>query len=215
METILGVKGADFVLLASDTMKAKSVMWLDDEKTKTHRITDYCMMSTIGDGGDCLQFSDFILRNMDLYKVTNGYDLTVRGAVHFIRSNLSAYLRCNMKYQVALLVGGFDSTTGPELHYIDQFGNSVPIRYGGHGAGINFCTPIFEEFYTSHMDSQAAYDVIKKCVIELYKRFVINLRNFDLFLISKEGITKMTPINQESLRADILAGPKRRLLNTK
>jgi len=30
METILGIKGFDFVILASDTMKAKSVMWLDE-----------------------------------------------------------------------------------------------------------------------------------------------------------------------------------------
>lgn len=185
------------------------------EVRKTHRISDYCMMSTAGDGGDCLKFSDFILRNMDLYKITNRYDLSVRGAVHFIRRHLSAYLKSDCTFQVSLLVGGYDLTSGPELHYIDYLGNSVPVRYGGHGAAMNFCTPILEEFYKPDMDTQAAYDVIKKCVIELYKRFVINLRNIDLFLISKNGITKMNSINLESLRGDILAGPKRRILNTK
>ncbi|XP_033170041.1 probable proteasome subunit beta type-2 [Drosophila mauritiana] len=211
METILGVKGTDFVILASDTMISRSGMWLDDEVERTNRISDCCMMSTAGDGGDCQQFSDFIQRNMDFYKVTNGYDLTVHGAVHFIRSQLTAYRKSNCNYKVALLVGGYDLSSGPELHYMDYFGNSVPVRYGGHGIGINFCTPIIEEFYKPDMDTQAAYDVIKKCVIELYKRFVINLRNFDLFLINKEGITKMNRINLESFRGDFLAGPKRRI----
>jgi len=32
METILGVKGTDFIILASDTMRNKSAMWLDDGK---------------------------------------------------------------------------------------------------------------------------------------------------------------------------------------
>jgi len=118
------------------------------EVRKTHRISDYCMMSTAGDGGDCLKFSDFILRNMDLYKITNGYDLTVRGAVHFIRRHLSAYLKSDCTFQVSLLVGGYDLTSGPELHYIDYLGNSVPVRYGGHGAAMNFCTPILEESST-------------------------------------------------------------------
>nr|XP_017006762.2 probable proteasome subunit beta type-2 [Drosophila takahashii] len=204
METILGIKGIDFVILASDTMKAKSVMWLDDDKSKIHRLTNYSMLSAVGDGGDCLQFSDFILRNLDLYKVANGYDLTVRGAVHFIRTNLSAYLRSNVKYQVSMLVGGFDPTTGPDLTYIDHLGNAVPIRFGGHGCGINFCTPIFEHFYNPQLDMRTAYSIIEKCVLEIQKRFVVNLRNFDVFMISREGITKMNPINQQSLRSRIM-----------
>ncbi|XP_037711388.1 probable proteasome subunit beta type-2 [Drosophila subpulchrella] len=210
METILGIRGVDFVILASDTMKAKAVMWLDEDKSKIHRLTNFSMMSAVGDGGDCLQFSDFILRNLDLYKVTNGYDLTVRGAVHFIRTNLSAYLRSNVKYMVALLVGGFDHTSGPELTYIDSFGNSVPIRYGGHGSGINFCTPIFEEFYNPQLDKRAAYNIMEKCVFEIQKRFVINLRNFDVFMINREGITKLDSINQQSFRARVIANPPTR-----
>ncbi|XP_017075215.2 probable proteasome subunit beta type-2 [Drosophila eugracilis] len=204
METVLGIKGTDYVILASDTMKAKSVMWLDDDKSKIYRLTDYSIMSAVGDGGDCLQFSDFIARNLDLYKVTNGYDLTFRGTVHFIRNNLSAYLRSNARYQVSLLVAGFDPCNGPELFYIDQLGNTVPTRFGGHGTGINFCTAILEEFYKPQMDKMAAYNLIQKCVLEIQKRIVINLRNFDVFMISKEGITKLSPINQQSLRARMM-----------
>ncbi|XP_017047358.1 probable proteasome subunit beta type-2 [Drosophila ficusphila] len=211
METILGIKGADFVLLAADTMKAKALspMWLDDDKSKVHRLTDHSMMSAVGDGGDCLQFTDFVLRNLDLYKVTNGYDLTIQGAVHFIRSNLSAYLRSNASYKVALLVAGFDPSSGPELHLIDPYGSSVPIRFGGYGSGINFCTPIFEEFYRPQLDKRTAYNIIQKCVVEIQKRLVINLRNFDVYIISRDGITKMDPINQVSLKAQQRGNPPR------
>uniref|UniRef100_A0A6P4EF59 Probable proteasome subunit beta type-2 n=1 Tax=Drosophila rhopaloa TaxID=1041015 RepID=A0A6P4EF59_DRORH len=129
------------------------------------------------------------------------------GAVHFTRNNLSAYIRSNVRYLVALLVAGFDPSSGPELHYIDPFGSSVPIRYGGHGSGINFCTPIFEEFYKPTLDKRTAYNIIQKCVAEIQKRLVINLRNFDVFVIGREGITKLDPINQVSLRAQLMGNP--------
>ncbi|KAH8412730.1 hypothetical protein KR009_004973, partial [Drosophila setifemur] len=191
METILGIAGSDFVMLAADTMKVKSVMLLDDDKTKIHRLTDYSMMAAVGDGGDSLQFTDFILRNLKLYQVTNGYDLSTRGAVHFTRTNLSAYLRSNARYQVSLLIGGYDPVSGPELHFIDTYGSSMRIPYGGHGSGINFCGPILNEFYKPLLDQREAYGLLQKCVAEIQKRLVINLRNFDVFLMNKMGIRKM------------------------
>ncbi|XP_017130402.1 probable proteasome subunit beta type-2 [Drosophila elegans] len=210
METILGIKGSDFVMLASDTMKVKSVMLLDDNNSKIYRLTDYSMLAAVGHGGDSLQFSDFIHRNLELYKVANGYDLTIRGAVHFTRTNLSAYHRSKVSYEVALLVAGYDPSGGPELHYIDQYGSSVPINFGGHGSGIKFCTPILEELYKPQLDRRAVYNIIEKCVSEIHKRLVINLRNFDVFMISREGITKLDHINQQSLKAEIMGNPSPR-----
>ncbi|KAH8393935.1 hypothetical protein KR215_007370 [Drosophila sulfurigaster] len=204
METILGVKGADCVMLACDTMQAKSVMFIRDDQSKIHRLSDFAMLAAIGDGGDTLQFTDYISKHLQQYKIVNGYHLSPSSAAHFTRKNLADYIRTNTRYQVSMLLAGYDVREGPALHYIDSLGASQAINHAGHGLGSMFCGSIFQRYWKPDLNPKETYDILKMCVTEVQKRLVINLRNFDVFVVDKNGSRQLESINPACLNADAL-----------
>ncbi|KAH8267490.1 hypothetical protein KR018_008073 [Drosophila ironensis] len=199
METILGIKGTDFVMLAADTMQAKSLIFMKDDQSKIHRLSDFHMMATVGDGGDTIQFTDFISKNLQLYRIAHGYHLSAKATAHFTRRNLADYLRTNTRYQVAMLLAGYDPVEGPDLHYIDSLGAAQSINHAGHGWGSMFCGSILQRFWHPKLTQMEGYSILKKCVGEVQKRLIINQRNFDVYLVDKRGMRKMEAINPGSL----------------
>ncbi|XP_030555220.1 probable proteasome subunit beta type-2 [Drosophila novamexicana] len=204
METILGIKGSDFAMLACDTMQAKSVIFMKDDQSKIHRLSEFSMLAAVGDGGDTLQFTDYIAKHLQLYKISNNYHLTPRGTAHFTRKNLADYIRTNTRYQVSMLMAGYDVIEGPDLHYIDSYGAGMPINHAGHGLGSLFCGSIFQRYWTEGLKPTQAYDILKMCVAEIQKRLIINLRNFDVFVVDRNGTRQLESINPSSFDADML-----------
>ena len=49
------------------------------------------------------------------------------------------------------------------------------------------------------MSEQEAYDLMKSCVKEVQKRLIINLPNFQVQTISKEGIKNLEDITVKNL----------------
>ncbi|KAH8403016.1 hypothetical protein KR222_003157 [Zaprionus bogoriensis] len=202
METILGIKGADFVMLACDTMQAKSVIFMKDDQSKLHRLSEFSMLAAVGDGGDTLQFTDYIAKNLQLYKINNGYHLSPRAAAHFTRKNLADYIRTNTRYQVSMLLAGYDATEGHDLHFIDSYGAAQSINHAGHGLGSLFCSSIFQRYWRPDLEQSEAYEILKMCVAEIQKRLVINLRNFDVFVVNKNGTQRLESINPATFEGE-------------
>lgn len=50
------------------------------------------------------------------------------------------------------------------------------------------------------MTQEESYDIMKKCVVEIQKRLIINLPNFKVALIDKNGMKFLDDITTESLR---------------
>jgi 20S proteasome subunit beta 4 len=63
-------------------------------------------MATIGESGDAVQFTEYISKNIMLYRMRNGYELGPKAAAHFTRKNLADYLRSRTAYHVNLFVAG-------------------------------------------------------------------------------------------------------------
>ena len=55
-------------------------------------------MAVCGDSGDTSQFSEFISKNIQLYKMRNGYALSPSAASNFTRRNLADYLRSRVSF---------------------------------------------------------------------------------------------------------------------
>lgn len=104
-------------------------------------------MATIGEAGDTIQFTEYIAKNLALYKMRNGYELTPRAAGHYTRRTLADYLRSRTPYHVNLFVAGHDAKEGPELQYIDYLSNAKSVNYAGHGYGGMFCASIFDRYH--------------------------------------------------------------------
>lgn len=54
-------------------------------------------MSVTGEPGDTVQFAEYIAKNIQLYKMRNGYDLSPKAAATYTRRNLAEYLRSRVR----------------------------------------------------------------------------------------------------------------------
>lgn len=52
---------------------------------------------------------------------------------------------------------------------------------------------------------EEAYALLKKCVREIQKRLIVNLPNFKVQKISKDGIKEMEPVTAENLAVESAA----------
>lgn len=56
-------------------------------------LSDNILMLVSGECGDCIQFSEYIAKNVQLYKMRNGYELSPSEAANFTRRDLAESLR--------------------------------------------------------------------------------------------------------------------------
>ena len=66
---------------------------LFSDQEKSYKLSDKLVMTAVGESGDTTQFAEFITKNIQLYKMQNGYELSPAGAANFTRRNLADYLR--------------------------------------------------------------------------------------------------------------------------
>merc|ERR1711890_26072 len=103
----------------------------------------------------------------------NGYELSPSAAANFTRRNLMDYLA-----------------------------SMINTPYAAHGYGGFFTTSIMDQHYKPDMTRQQAYNLIMECVKEVQKRLVLNLPNFAITVVDKDGIHKMDPITSKMLAAN-------------
>ena len=60
---------------------------------KAFKLSDKMLMSVVGESGDTTQYAEFIAKNIQLYKMQNGYELSPKASANFTRRNLADYLR--------------------------------------------------------------------------------------------------------------------------
>lgn len=118
MECLIGIKFKDFVLVAADMTNAQSIMVMKDGKfllvfflhtylqirtvsdeNKLYKLSDKLVMAVSGESGDTTQFAEYISKNVQLYKMRNGYELSPRASAHFTRRILADTLRSQVSYR--------------------------------------------------------------------------------------------------------------------
>merc|ERR1711902_41501 len=114
------------------------------------------------------------------------------------RRNLADYLRSRTPYQVNLLIAGYDTETGkPELYFMDYMGSMIKTNFAAHGYGGFFTTALMDRHGRSNMNKEEAYRLMIECVKEVQKRLVLNLPNFAITIVDKDGVSKMDSINPQ------------------
>lgn len=93
MECVIGIVGKDFVLVASDTNQAHSIVVMKSDEDKMFKINNRGAMLVTGDPGDKVQFAEYIQRNLQLYKMVNGFELSTKASANYTRRELATSLR--------------------------------------------------------------------------------------------------------------------------
>ncbi|XP_074641724.1 proteasome subunit beta type-2-like [Tubulanus polymorphus] len=194
MECLIGIQGKDFVLVAADTSASRSVLTMKLDQDKMLKMNSRQIMLVSGEAGDTVQFAEYIAKNIQLYKMRNGYELSTTAAAHFTRKNLAEFIRSRTPYMVNLLLAGYDDEDGPSLYYMDYLGSSVKLPFGCHGYGAFMSLSILDKMYKPDLTKEEAIKLLEKCVTEIQKRLCLNLKTFKVRLVDKDGIHDLAGI---------------------
>ncbi|XP_039268383.1 proteasome subunit beta type-2-like [Styela clava] len=192
MEFLIGIRGPDFVLLAADTSAARSIVVFQQDEDKMVKLGSNTLMAVSGEPGDRDQFSEYIQKNLTLYKLRNGYELSTRAAANFTRRNLAEYLRSRTPYMANLLIGGVDPDMGPALYFMDYLASSMEVPFAAHGYGSYFCLSILDRLYRPDLSKLEAVEILDKCMQELRKRFIIQIPAVRVRIVDKDGIHSLS-----------------------
>ncbi|CAH3110401.1 proteasome subunit beta type-2-like [Pocillopora damicornis] len=188
MECLIGIQGPDFVLVASDSGSGRSIIRMKDDQDKMFKLSSKLLMLVTGEAGDTVQFAEYMEKNIQLYKMRNGYELTPHAAANFTRRNLADALRSSSAYQVNLLLAGYDDTEGPELYYMDWLASLQKIPFAAHGYGSFFSLSILDRYYKPGLSREEATELLKKCIEEVQRRFLVRLPDFFVRIVDKDGV---------------------------
>lgn len=93
MESLIGIVGADFVLLAADRVASRSIVVMKGEEVKLRSLSAHVVAAYSGEPGDAVNFVEYIQRNVQLYYVKNELELGTEAAAHLTRRQLAESLR--------------------------------------------------------------------------------------------------------------------------
>lgn len=204
MECLIGIQFKDFVLLAADRINVHSILVVKHDVNKIKRLSDNLAMAVTGEPGDSIQFAEYISKNIQLYKMRNGYELSPLAAATYVQRNLANYLRSRTPYHVNLLVAGYDTQTNqPELHYLDYLATSTKVPYGMHGYGAFFVMGIMDRIYKADSTLEEALEMMRKCVAEIQKRLVVSLPSFKVVIVDKDGVRDLPDIVVDPVKMGI------------
>ncbi|KAK9702444.1 Proteasome subunit [Popillia japonica] len=201
MECIIGIKFNDFVLIAADMTNAHSIIVMKTDENKLYQLSNNIVMAISGEKGDTTQFAEYIAKNIQLYKMRNGYELSPTAAANFTRRNLAEALRSRNAYHVNLMLAGHDKQEGPQLYFMDYLASLANVKYAAHGYGGFFSLSIIDRYYLPNLTREAGYELMKKCVKEVHERLIVNLPNFKVQMIDENGIHTLPDITAKALAA--------------
>ncbi|KAF7251399.1 hypothetical protein EG68_08643 [Paragonimus skrjabini miyazakii] len=203
MECVIGLRTDNFCIVAADMRSSRSIVTMKHDQEKMFHFSTRTIAAVCGESGDTMQFAEFIQQNMQLYEIKNGnhegsdrptalgYELTPSGAANFTRSTLANALRSRNPYSVNMAIAGFDSKNGPELYYLDYLATLAKVPFVVHGYGSYMSLSVLDRNYRSDLTVDQAVDLLRLCVEEIQKRFIVNLDRYCVRLVNKEGISSL------------------------
>ncbi|VDL63245.1 unnamed protein product [Hymenolepis diminuta] len=191
MECIIGIAFKDFAIVATDARVNLSVITLKGDADKMFDLSKHCLMAVCGESGDTVQFAEFIQQNMQLYEIRNGYELSPFSTANFTRRKLADALRTRNAYNVNSILAGYDPQSGPKIYYMDYLASMIDLPYAVHGHGGYVTLAILDSEYDPAMTRNAAVNLVKKCIAELQKRFLLNFDRFVVKIVDQDGIKRL------------------------
>lgn len=189
MDSVFGICGKDWVIVATDTAVNRSIFTLKDDEDKIMNLNTNKVLAASGEQTDRYQFCNYIQKNLDLQAFRTGVELSVDASAQFMRTELANALR-RAPYQVNLLVGGYDHLSGQaKLYWMDYLGTLQQVTKGAHGYAAYFVNSVLDNSFQKDMTLEDGIKAMKQCILELRTRFIIKQPSFVAKVVTKEGIS--------------------------
>ena len=86
---------------------------------------------------------------------------------------------------------------------MDYLAAMIKAPFATHGYGGVFSMAIMDRYHRPDMTVEEAYDVLKKCVAEIQLRLIVNLPNFQVKILDKNGIRDLDIIRSKDLKIHV------------
>lgn len=107
MDSVFGLCGKDWCIVVTDTCVNRSIFTLKNDEDKIMQMNKFKVCAASGEQTERYQFTNFIMRNLNLMEMQTGFEPDVEQTAQFMRSEMAEALR-RAPYQVNLLLGGYD-----------------------------------------------------------------------------------------------------------
>lgn len=191
MECLIGIVGADYVLIGADASAARSIVIFKKDEDKIVQLDKSKLLAAVGPVGDRYNFCEYVQKNIHLHELRTDVRLDTKAAANWTRNQLAAGLR-KAPYQVNLLLGGYDEGKGPSLFFMDYMGALHAMPIAAHGYGSNFVLSTMDRGYHKNMTLEEGKELMGKCLQELDTRFLLNMPNWIFKVVDKDGCRKVT-----------------------
>ncbi|KAJ8507939.1 hypothetical protein ONZ45_g6937 [Pleurotus djamor] len=192
METSFAITGKDYVIVASDTTAARSIVKMKIDEDKVKELGPHLLMAYSGEPGDTIQFAEFVERNIRLYHIRHNYSLSPSAAASWIRRSLAQSLRSRHPYSVNLLLGGYDLPEDkPHLYWIDYLGTMAEVPFAAHGYGSYFALSLLDRYHNPDASLEEGLATLKRCIDEVAKRLIVSPNKYKVKVVTKDGVREV------------------------
>ncbi|KAI0718996.1 N-terminal nucleophile aminohydrolase [Cerioporus squamosus] len=192
MDISFALTGKGYVIVASDTTAARSIVKMKVDEDKIKVLSPHLLMAYSGEPGDTVQFAEYVERNIRLYTIRNTHALRPPAAASWIRRTLADSLRSRRPYAVNLLIGGYDTSTHtPHLYWVDYLGTMTEVPFGAHGYGAYFGLSLLDRYHNPEASLEEGLATLRRCLDEVAKRLVVTPEKYKVKVVDKDGVREV------------------------
>ncbi len=180
--TTVGLRFADFVVLAADRRATAGYYVAHKRTRKIIKIADYMAMTTAGLVADAQALAEWLSLEVQHYTLINRKRMSVQAAAQLLATVLHSSRF--YPYIVQLLLGGYD--TAPRLYNIDWYGGVTEEKYVVTGSGSPTAIGVIEDQYREDMSIDEAVDLAKRAVASSIKRDAFTGNGVNVVVIGKD-----------------------------
>lgn len=103
------------------------------------------------------------------------------------RNELATALR-KRPYQANILLAGYDVDDGATMYYMDYLASMHKVDKAAQGYGAYFTLGLMDRVWREGMSLEECVNLLKKCIAELSTRFMVNLPDFVVKVVDKDGV---------------------------
>ena len=186
MDAVIGFVGGDYTLIATERNAGRSIMVFQQDADKIMELDSHKLLGLGGDPADIVQEPEYFQKNLNLYSLKYGVQLSTHAAANYMRGEKSANLRRGLA-AVDMLLGGWDEGEGPSLYFIDYLASMQKLDKGAHGYAGFFCNSLLDAHWKPGMSLAEGLALMQLCRDELKTRFMINMPNWMVKVVDANG----------------------------
>lgn len=205
VESIIGIRGKDFILLAQDANTTKyGILNMKFDTNRLFKLSEHCAMLAAGEPGDVVQFAEYVGKNIQLYKMINGIELSPYACANYTRNQMATSLRSRNSFLANLVVGGFSTNERDQeraqLYSIDYLGAMVSANVVAHGFCQFFALGIGDRLWKENLTVEEGLFMLQTMVNELGKRMAAYPHCVFVRLIDAKGIHVLDNMYPEKIQ---------------